>query len=96
MLGHMTAAKTKPAEAPAEANGHKPGPVVTDQAPAVVDECVECLTAGERMAGLVGVGIGLVVAAIGVDLLTGGAISGWLRGLANRIEPEEAEGERAA
>jgi hypothetical protein len=86
------AAKTKAPAPAAEANGHKPGPVVTDQTPA--EDCVECLTSGERMVGLVGVAIGVAIAAIGIDLLSGGALSGWLRGAFAR--GEEAEGDGAA
>jgi|HubBroStandDraft_5_1064220.scaffolds.fasta_scaffold920196_2 hypothetical protein len=92
----MAEAKTAkaPAVPAAEANGHKPGPVVTDGTPA--EDCVECLTSGERLVGLVGIAIGVGVALIGVDLLTGGAVSGFLRGLAGRAENEAGDDGPAA
>jgi hypothetical protein len=67
------AAQTAQPDAPQPAvsvNGTAPG------ADPAAGECVECVTSGERALAVLGVVIGLAIAAIAIDLGTGGKLSG--------------------
>lgn len=60
---------------------------INGTAPAApAEECEDCVTSGERALAVVGVLIGLGIAAIAIDLGTGGKVSG-LFGLGRREDP---------
>lgn len=63
----MADLKQAPAADPAAANGQGPAP-----AP---EECKECATASERVMGIAGLLFAVGLAAIAIDLITGGALS---------------------
>lgn len=66
------------AAAAASLNGSTPA------APPGVEECVECATNGERFMGGAGLLVGVIIAAIGIDLISGGALSRAVTGILAR------------
>jgi hypothetical protein len=73
----MTASTDTPSTPPSSGNGRRPDPAAEDCAP-----CAEALlhiptgaAIGERALGLLGFGVGLVLALMGMDLLLGGVLS---------------------
>lgn len=68
-----------PQQAPAgRPDPPQPGVTVNGAVPGApaAEECADCVTPGERALAIVGVCIGAVIAAIAIDLGTGGKLSG--------------------
>lgn len=61
----MAEAKTAPPAAPQTANGQAPAP----------ERCEDCATGSERVMGILGIVFAVGLLAIGLDLVTGGAVS---------------------
>jgi hypothetical protein len=53
------------------ANGTAPAPPAADEAP-----CADCATTGEKILAGLAIGFGLLIIAMGIDMATGGKLSG--------------------
>lgn len=78
MTEQTAAAPTASANGQAGPAGPAPGP---GPAPGQEQECGECATSSERVMGIVGLVFAAAVAAIALDLLTGGKLSALAGGL---------------
>lgn len=81
----MTTQQDTGTKAPA-ASANGAGPAVT------AEECADCATTADRLMGILGLAFACALAAIGIDLITGGALSRLAAGLTGRGEGDEAAG----
>jgi hypothetical protein len=76
----MTTTDQQAAATAAASNGQGPAPAATG------GPCEDCATASERVMGIIGLLLAIGLAAIAIDLVSGGAVSRFAAGLFARAE----------